>query len=410
MPPPVRANSSLRRSQSLPPPPKAPPAGSPPPAKPPAGSPPPAKPPTSNSPPAQPPAGNPPPAQPPAGKTPPAQPPAGKTPPAQPPAGNTPPTQPPAGNPPPSQPPQRQSSGLKVSQPLDAFGHSSVASVPAGAAGLQFGVVGPDYKMPAAPAGATVHKPEKEFDKSHALVDSDKLKVKAGPQGKVEAEYFKHSAPGTLQVQGQAEAQGKLLSAEGKHTWQNGLGEGQVKGEAFVGAKASAEGTVLMDKQNGRAAVHGKVEGVAGAKAEVEAQQQLGKHGFVAGKAEGTAGAWGKAVGTAALDPKHGTAMFKAGGEGFAGVEAKAQGHAQMGPVGVSGGIGAKAGVGGNFGIGAGMQSGRFEFNTDLGGAVGCGMGCGLGMVIDFKRMGKGLKKLFHHSPPAQQQPPPANP
>ncbi|WP_414640789.1 hypothetical protein [Archangium sp.] len=214
-----------------------------------------------------------------------------------------------------------------------------------------------------------------------------------------------HSEPGHHQAHGKAELEAHLLSAEGKKQWKNKLGEGRVEGTLTVGTKAEAEAGALLHRKNKQAVLHANGEVLTGAAAELELHQQLGRHGHAAGKAEGKAGVWAGATGTAAFDPKHGTALVKAGYEAKAGAEAKAQGQVAMGPVTVTGGAGVMTGVGTEFKFGAGMQSGRFELDADVGCAVGCGPTLGLGAVIDFKRMGKGLKKLFHHPGTAQPQP-----
>ncbi|HLM48224.1 MAG TPA: hypothetical protein VK458_30450, partial [Myxococcaceae bacterium] len=110
---------------------------------------------------------------------------------------------------------------------------------------------------------------------------------------------------------------------------------------------------------------------------------------------------WAGAQGTAAFEPRRGTAMVQVGYEAKAGAEAKAQGQVAMGPVTLAGGVGAMTGLGSEFKFGAGMHSGRFELDADMGCAVGCGPMCGLGAVIDLKKIGKSLSHLNPFSKPA---------
>ncbi|HZI04558.1 MAG TPA: hypothetical protein VEZ71_11070 [Archangium sp.] len=296
-----------------------------------------------------------------------------------------------------------------LTQPLDAFTHSEAGAVSVGSADMAFGGVGANYDFPSRPTGAQGPQPsEHTFGKPKTFGTGTALEVKAGPHGKVETSGYTHSAPGHVQAHGKAGVEANLLSVEGRKQWGTPLGEGRVEGKLTVGTKAEAEAGALLNRKTGQAVLHGKGEAVAGAQAELELHQQLGRHGHAAGKAEGKAGAWAGATGTAAFDPRHGTAMVKAGYEAKAGAEAKAQGQVGMGPVTLSGGAGVMTGVGTEFKFGAGVHEGRFELDTDVGCAVGCGLTCGLGAAIDFKRMGRGVKNLFH--PSSTKQTPPTTP
>lgn len=325
------------------------------------------------------------------------------------------PQQPQTQSPPPAQqqstpPAQQQPSSKKLMDlPLDVHGHAPAGAVSGPLGDMQFGALGPDFKMPTKATGSQETKLERQ-GAFRTYGDLEKTGVALG-QYKLEGKTTTHHAAGQHHLQAEGEASLLLATAHLEKKWDGKLGQGGVEVKFDAGLKATGEAVVLVSKQDQQAVLHAKGEALAGAQVEVTAKHATGRHLHAAGKGELKAGAWGTGQATAAFDRKQGTAMVRVGGEGWAGSEQKAQGELKLGWLRLSGGIGAKQGVGGEFKFGAGMQEGRVGMSFDVGAAVGIGASVSVGASLNTKAMKskahRGWDKVLNtlHHPP---KPPPA--
>ena len=146
---------------------------------------------------------------------------------------------------------------------------------------------------------------------------------------------------GALTAKGQLGAQATLVDASGSIRLGKGDYTVDAKGSAFIGAKANAQGELVIDPKNGVYAARVGGEAFAGARAGVEGNVNLGKFGSVGGKAE----AW--------------------------------------------------AGVGVAFNAEAGFKNGRFKARFDIGAALGIGFKFGFNIDINVKGIKDAITKPF---------------
>ncbi|WNG14108.1 hypothetical protein [Cystobacter fuscus] len=97
------------------------------------------------------------------------------------------------------------------------------------------------------------------------------------------------------------------------------------------------------------------------------------KHASVVGRADLRAGAFLEGETGVVMDRQRGDFFVQARVVSLAGIEAKSQAQAQLGPFIAYGGISAKAGVGYEFGVGAGMKDGVIKAQANMGAAFAVG-------------------------------------
>ncbi|MBZ4417614.1 hypothetical protein [Myxococcus sp. RHSTA-1-4] len=146
---------------------------------------------------------------------------------------------------------------------------------------------------------------------------------------------------GALKATGSAEASATLVNAQGSVRIGKGDYTLDASGEAYVGAKAKANGEVVIDPAKGIYAAKIEADAFVGARAGAEANVNLGKFGSVGGRAEVWAGA---------------------------GVAFKAE---------------------------AGFKNGRFKARLDIGAALGVGFKLGVNIDIDLKGIKDTVKKVI---------------
>ncbi|MHB8876540.1 MAG: hypothetical protein ACYC8T_22825 [Myxococcaceae bacterium] len=146
---------------------------------------------------------------------------------------------------------------------------------------------------------------------------------------------------GALKAEGELQAQATLVAVQGAARAKLGALEADVAGYAYVGAKASAKGSLIIDPKTGTYAASLGGEAFLGARAGVSGEAKLGKYGSIGGSAE----AW--------------------------------------------------AGVGATFKLDAGFSKGKFKFKADIGAALGIGFKLGINFSIDFNKIKDVAKKVL---------------
>jgi hypothetical protein len=146
---------------------------------------------------------------------------------------------------------------------------------------------------------------------------------------------------GALKATGSLEASATLLNAQGSVRIGKGDYNLQAQGEAYVGAKAKANGEMVIDPAKGIYAAKIEADAFVGARVGAEANVNLGKFGAIGGRAEAWAGA---------------------------GVAFKAE---------------------------VGFKQGRLKARLDIGAALGVGFKLGVNIDIDLKGIKDTVKKVI---------------
>jgi hypothetical protein len=113
-------------------------------------------------------------------------------------------------------------------------------------------------------------------------------------------------------------------------------------------------------------------------------------------QAEAFVGAKADAEGSISFDPLHGSLGISAKGSAFVGAKAGVSGQVKLGDyVGVHGGVEGMAGVGIKAGISAGLSKGHLKFQFEFGFALGIGGKISFGFDVNFKKIGEAVKNFI---------------
>jgi hypothetical protein len=199
--------------------------------------------------------------------------------------------------------------------------------------------------------------------------------------------------PGMTLAQGSFEKSVAGITRSGSFSSAGGLVQGQ--GSVSV-AEAKVKGFAKLALEGGA------FKGTAGAEASatlVNAQGSIrvGKGDYTLdAKGEAYVGAKAKANGEMVIDPAKGIYAAKVEAEAFVGARAGVEGKANLGKFGSVGGTAeAWAGVGVAFKAEAGFKNGRFKARLDIGAALGIGFKLGFNIDIDLKGIKDTVKKVI---------------
>ena len=158
--------------------------------------------------------------------------------------------------------------------------------------------------------------------------------VSASAEGRVSANLQELN----LRAGGKVAAEVTVVHAEGEIHGRYGIAEGSARGEAYVGARAEAQGEVVFDPLKGNIGAQGEIDAYAGASAEVD-------------------------------------------------------GKIDIGGVGAEGGVQAYAGIGFEADIGASFDNGKLDLSFEFGAALGIGAGWDIQLSIDFAKLKDTISK-----------------